>query len=151
MRAYLAVIMVFLTGCAGQQTQSVEKTSVTPRYGETVFFPKGAKSLSDDEYDRQVSLAQASPIGSADNPVRTGLILPGLTEETYLDWLRCSDGTKPTYELANNDAGTSPYNAIMMTYSVRCRSGKPLETLVHIDQFHTNLDQPALPGFSIVR
>lgn len=102
--------------------------------------------LSPAALQQAIAKAQAFPLGSARNPVRSDMP-PG--ERAYLDRLRCSDGTAPAYDRAGS-VGEGPFGTILDLYQVRCRSGTPAEAQIYMDMYHASYpeDRP-VPGFTI--
>ncbi len=102
--------------------------------------------LSPAELSQAITKAQAFPLGSARNPVRTDMP-PG--ERAYLDRLRCSDGSAPAYDRAGS-VGEGPFGTILDLYQLRCAGGTPAEAQVYMDMYHAGYaeDRP-VPGFTI--
>ena len=146
----LASLVLLVAACAQQQpaTPATDSAASAGRYGELGFLFKGRERLSDAEYDDQVAAASASPLGSAENPVRAKFNF-GAT--LYLDRLRCSDGSLPAIKHNRGRPTPSPYNTIMTSYSAVCSSGTPAKAVVHVDPAHDHVETAAVPGFTIVR
>jgi hypothetical protein len=102
--------------------------------------------LSPDELKQAIAAAEAFPLGSKNNPVRSDMP-PG--ERAYLERLRCNDGTAPAFERAGS-VGEGPYGTILDLYQLRCSSGQPSTASVYMDMYHRDYseDRPA-PGFTI--
>jgi hypothetical protein len=85
-----------------------------------------------------------SPLGSAQNPVRT----EGPSgQRAYLMRLRCPEGRAPTFERGGS-AGLSPYGSIMDVYRVACDA--PPTHSIYMDLYHPGyVESEAVAGFSI--
>lgn len=103
--------------------------------------------MSPAQLKKAIAAAQAFPLGSEKNPVRSDMP-PG--ERAYLSRLRCSDGTPPRFDRAG-DVGPGPYGGILDLYDLRCASGQPATSEVYVDMYHPGYQEPqAVPGFTIV-
>jgi hypothetical protein len=98
------------------------------------------------ELKKAIAAAQAYPLGSKENPIRSDM---PAGERAYLERLRCSDGNAPAFERAGS-VGTGPYGGILDLYNLRCLSGQPATSSVYVDMYHSNYaeDEP-VPGFTI--
>jgi len=103
--------------------------------------------MSPAELKKAIAAAQAFPLGSKNNPVRSDM---PRGEEAYLKRLRCSDGTAPKFDRAG-DVGPGPYGGILDLYEVRCASGQPAKSDVYVDMYHPGYQEPQpVQGFAIV-
>ena len=124
-----------LGGCASTAPQDQELTG-------GLFGP----AYSPAEMQRRIDAAQAHPLGSEANPVRSSMP-PG--ERAYIARLRCSDGKAPEI-VSRGSTGTGPFGNILDLYSLRCAGGTPATAEVYMDMYHDHVEARAIPGFTIV-
>jgi len=103
-------------------------------------------ALSPGAMNRAIEAAQAHPLGSEANPVRSAMP-PG--ERAYIARLRCSDGNAPEI-VSRGSTGVGPFGNILDNYSVRCVSGTPATASIYMDMYHDHVETRAVPGFTIV-
>jgi len=103
-------------------------------------------ALSPAKMDKAIAAAQAHPLGSEANPIRSAMP-PG--ERAYIARLRCSSGSAP--EIASRGStGIGPFGNILDLYSVRCASGTPATSQIYMDMYHDHVETQPVPGFTIV-
>ncbi len=85
-----------------------------------------------------------APLGSRENPVRCDM--PD-GEHSYLERLRCPDGSQPRFERIGS-FGIGPHGNILDGYMVHCGED---ETTVFMDMYHPGyIENEPVEGFEIV-
>lgn len=135
MRVLPIILAMLLAGCAANHPS--EDAGI-----EALLLGKAPRDqLTPEEAAR---IAQ-SPLGSANNPVRTEGP-PG--QRAYLMRLRCSDGRAPKFE-REGSAGLSPHGSMMDVYRVVCESTSESHA-IYMDMYHPgHVESRAVAGFSI--
>jgi|JI10StandDraft_1071094.scaffolds.fasta_scaffold12820_4 hypothetical protein len=106
---------------------------------------KGQSNLQGKELEEAIKQAEAHPLGSAKNPVRT---TKPQGQHLYLSRLRCSDGNAPKFYRAGN-VGVGPFGNIVDLYKVSCGEAEPRESDVYMDMYHGGfIESRAVPGFA---
>ncbi len=117
---------------------------VTPTVVNAQF---GAPRLSKKKVKKIAKKAEAHPLGSRDNPVRS--YLPQ-GQRAYLDRLRCADGNAPVYERSGN-LGPGIYQTIIDNYAVDCGESAPGKVNIVMDLYHPDyVEIQPVAGFTIV-
>lgn len=107
----------------------------------------GRSNLEGDALETAVAAAQAYPLGSERNPVRTQ---GPVGQRAYLSRLRCADLRVPGFERAGS-AGVSPYGNIADLYRVDCGEAEPGKRDIYLDMYHAgHRETRAVPGFGMV-
>lgn len=108
---------------------------------------RGAPELpSGPALDQMIEAARAYPLGSRENPVRADA---PMGQHRYLDRLRCTNGSAPTYDRVGN-FGLGVFGTIIDGYAVECEGSGPASTTIYMDMYHEGYSEPeAVPGFSI--
>ncbi len=102
--------------------------------------------MTGTELEAALKEAQKHPLGSDENPVRADL---NIGEHAYLNRLRCSDGTRPTYERPKAPA-PGIYHSAVDTYDVTCATGEPQHSVVVMDGFFPGyVEKKPVPGYTI--
>ena len=130
----LAAATIGLAACA-TTSQDEELTG-------GIFGP----AFSPAKMEQAIAAAQAHPLGSEANPVRSAMP-PG--ERAYIARLRCSDGNAPEI-VSRGSTGDGPYGNILDRYSLRCASGTPSTAALYMDMYHDHVETRPAPGFTIV-
>lgn len=142
MRAKYIILGLACAAFAGSAAQSQDKG----RHDDIACMLMGS-CLSPAELKKAIAAAQAFPLGSKQNPIRSDMP-PG--ERAYLSRLRCSDGKPPEFSRSGS-VGTGPYGGILDLYQLRCSSGQPATAAVYVDMYHPGYQEAqAVPGFTIV-
>lgn len=97
------------------------------------------------ELEAAVARANASPLGSEQNPVRAR---GPAGERDYLARLRCSDGRAPVIR-GRATAMPSPFGGITDQYVVDCKNGAPATASVYMDMYHDHVEYRPVPGFTV--
>ncbi|GGD65158.1 hypothetical protein [Croceicoccus mobilis] len=151
--AFMAAALLGSTGTPLQAQDSVEAEAITDEGDGTISqdqfarmlaaMASGESMMSGVELNTAIEAAQAHPLGTADNPVRT--TMPE-GEAQYLDALRCSDNRPPAYRRLSS-GGTGPYGNIVDYFEVAC----PDTTHeIVMDMYHGGyVESEAVPGFTI--
>jgi hypothetical protein len=101
-----------------------------------VSFPQGA------DLERMIREAEAYPLGSRMNPVRTD----PTAQHAYLRRLRCSNGSRLRFKRVFS-AGIGPFGRIIDEYIVSC-AGKTEK--VYLDMYHRgHAEMRPIPGYAI--
>lgn len=132
--AVLVIASIGLAACA-TTSQDQELTG-------GIFGP----ALSPAKMDEAITAAEAHPLGSEANPVRTSM---PAGERAYIARLRCSDDRAPEI-VSRGSTGTGPFGNILDLYSVRCTSGTPATAEFYMDMYHDHVETRPVPGFTIV-
>ncbi|APE27379.1 hypothetical protein BMF35_a0550 [Aurantiacibacter gangjinensis] len=104
----------------------------------------GLSQTDGAQLEAAVEEAEAHPLGSAENPVRTA---QPSGQRAYLSRLRCADGSTPAYQRIGS-FGFGPYGNIVDGYEVRCPDADP-KTVV-MDMYHPgHVEERAVAGFTI--
>ncbi len=107
----------------------------------------GKSPLDDAELARRVAIADKSPLGTKENPIRVHM---PAGERAYLDRLRCADGRAPLFN-RNGDTGPGVFDSIVDLYTLDCGSAAPGKVEVLMDMYHPDyLENRPVPGFFIV-
>lgn len=106
----------------------------------------GPGSPQGEDLAELIEEAQASPLGSRENPVRAEM--PS-GQRAYLSRLRCSDGSRPAFQRVGN-FGVGVFGRIIDGYQVVCRGSEPAETMVFMDMYHPGyIENEPVEGFTI--
>lgn len=139
---------ILVSGCS-TTGQSGETASASDADMSAILtqMMAGESQVQGEELDARVQEASASPLGSAENPVRAHMP-PG--QRAYLSRLRCADLSRPEFYRAGS-AGMSPYGNIVDVYIVTCADSEPAKSEIYIDMYHRGyVEEEAVPGFGIV-
>jgi len=129
----IAILAAGLAACATAQDRE-------PTGG--IFGP----ALSPAKMQQAITAAQAHPLGSEANPIRSTMP-PG--ERAYIARLRCSSGSAPEI-VSRGSTGDGPFGNILDLYSLRCASGTPATAEIYMDMYHDHVEAQPVPGFAIV-
>lgn len=99
--------------------------------------------LDGKKLKKAIEKAEASPLGTRENPVRVDM---PAGERAYLQRLRCADGTAPAFN-RQGSAGSGPYGYMLDAYDVTCKGASP--AVIYMDMYHRNDERRPVPGFSI--
>ena len=106
---------------------------------------RGESYLQGKDLEKAIEKAEAHPLGSAENPVRT---TRPQGQRLYLSRLRCSDGKAPTFYRQGN-VGPGPFGNIVDLYKVSCGEAEPRESDVYMDMYHGGfIESRIVPGFA---
>lgn len=138
---------VLATSCTSPDAASAP-SSASPQ-AISLYDALGMKEpgLRGAELDVAVRRANAFPLGSERNPVRT----TGLAgQRRYLARLRCSDGSAPSVR-GRGIGSPSPFGGVTDIYSVECKRGTPARAAIAMDLYHEHVETRPVPGFAIIR
>ena len=150
--AALCLIAIVPAAAIAQQKEGVqaEAADSQPEISDDEAMQILAKMLSGEsfvegaELEEAIEAAQAYPLGSNENPVRT---TAPQGERRYLAALRCPDGRRPNFE-RRGSGGAGPYGNIVDFYSVTCNGQEP--STVVMDMYHGGyIESDPIPGFTI--
>jgi len=92
-----------------------------------------------------IATAEASPLGSAANPVRVEM---PRGEIAYLRTLRCADDSAPKFG-RRGSMGEGPFGSIVDLYDVDCGAAAPGRVEIRMDMYHPgHVETRAVPGFT---
>lgn len=121
-------------GAQGTNSKALDLVDLMGMAG--VEFPKGA------DLERMIREAEAHPLGSRMNPVRT----EPTAQHAYLKRLRCSNGSRPAFKRVFA-AGLGPFGRTMDEYVLSC-DGKTEK--VYVDMYHRGyVESRPIPGYTI--
>lgn len=161
---FVGTALISIAGCATTDAPSIYDGPTQEAYKApaSAFPPMSAEEVRSirsalmaqemarldlDARAEQIEAAQEFPLGSWRNPVRAEMP-PG--QQEYLNRLRCSDGSAPTYERRGN-LGEGVFGTIVDIYDLSCGSAEPATAEVVMDMYHEGYTEfEAVPGFDIV-
>lgn len=103
----------------------------------------GLPGLTGSRLAEAIAAADAHPLGSKENPVRSNM---PQGERAYLDKLRCADGSAPAYVRLGN-IGVGAFGYVVDHYQVTCE-GQP-GVSVMMDMYHDHEESRPVPGFTL--
>ncbi len=111
----------------------------------TVAF--GALVLGYSAAAGETGKAQDTALGTLEEPVKADM---PRGQRAYLERLRCSDGSAPSYQRTGN-LGPGKDGHIIDNYEVDCGAAEPGKTNIIMDMYHRrHREKRAVHGFTIV-
>jgi hypothetical protein len=99
--------------------------------------------LAGKKLKKAIEKAEASPLGSRENPVRADM---PVGQRAYLQRLRCADGQAPSFARSGS-VGDGPYGYMLDLYKATCAGAAPVD--IYMDMYHRNVELRPIPGFTI--
>jgi hypothetical protein len=143
MRIFPIAIVVAVLAASPGIAKPPREESPAPR---DVLEAFGAGS-SDEELARQVAAAEAFPLGTLQNPIRTE---GPEGARAYLVRLRCGDGSVPVVGVEKT-GGVGAYGSVTGLFPVDCRAAAPAKTELAFDFYHEgHVENRAPAGFRLL-
>lgn len=141
MRNIALLLAACLLAGAPAFAQPPREESPAPRENLEAF---GAGS-SDEELARVIAAAQAHPLGTVENPIRTG---GPEGAHAYLVRLRCPDGSAPVVS-PRATGGIGAFGSVTDLHRIACGTAGPSADLI-FDLYHEgHVENRAPAGFTI--
>jgi len=139
-RIWIGLIALALAACASEPAEKQDDDALSFE-----DLMSGGR-LKDAALQTALKAAEAFPLGSEKNPVRTDMP-PG--QQAYLRRLRCADGNAPAFRRIGNMGG-GVFGSIVDAYDVRCEGSTPASSTIMMDMyFPGHVETRAVAGFTI--